>query len=883
MKQSFTSRETSSRGQALAILAVLLFCIPLVASGLKRATFDGRPTAVRDAETATNPEYDLVVAWHGGRLGDPRIADVRRKLLGEVAADGLLRGGSPYVADVTSADDQLAALTASDMTVEQAKESLSGIWLGRGGLKIKATNNGRRDLEWTARRIETELNAVEGRTVVVSLRPMTTPVSGDTDSPIEIPEFDLEVFCAAGNDPLATPATLRDEVLKVRGYPTAAEPDGQQLVAEAFEAVGTPVAIRIRLTDAGKAVPAAARDAIRHAAADAGIASEDLMVSGSLLTAAERAETLSAAASPGAGGGLWNGVLSPIVITLAAAGVLGMLVGGYSIDLICSMVLGAFGAAGLAAGMNALGIAWTESLLLIPAVVFVLTVATTLLEPAAGGSLSARVRRPMSASTLLSALCLVTLLVGSNMQRTTDRQFALAGAAACAIAWGLSTICVPPVASLLGGRPIRRVTHGLDFAEWIVTHQRITATVAATVGVALAVLLLQPDVQNWVSAPRGESSRGSQFALERSLGGTSDIRAEIHFDAERMQRMRILERAGIVRATVQKLKSCHGVTGAMSLAEAAPDIPRPADDARTRERSTYIARSNKVAEHLRDRNEVLGGAWLLEHGSEDGSEAVGETWVIRASLAELAVDAPQVVVADLNRAIQDVLRFHAGVSHEITGDVVKASLRSATPSRRPGVIGVLVALSLIVAAVGTGSLGRGLAVAGIVAIPGVAVLIAPGFQPGQFGAPAFLAIAIPLSLGVMSCVRLVNDLGEWVAATSTRHEALAFAFTGSMTRSRQALVTLAAVLGGLSLLTPQLVPSAVRAGVWVSVWAMAASQCIFPLLLSGRLGRLIVRDGERGLDTVDDHVVAAPIRLEPVIEAPHFELETTRRRVRSAG
>jgi len=883
MKQSFTSRETSSRGQALAILAVLLFCIPLVASGLKRATFDGRSAAVRDADTATTSEHDLIIAWQGGRLGDPRITEIRRKLLGEVAADGLLRGGCPYVADIVSADDQLAALTASEMTVEQATESLSGVWLGRGGLKVKATNNGRRDLEWTARRIETELNAVEGRKAVVSLRPMTTPVSGDAASPVEIPEFDLEVFCAEGNDPLATPATLREEVLKVRGYPTSGEPDGQRLVAEAFEAVGTPVAVRIRLTDAGKAVPAAAKDAIRRAAETSGIAPEDLMVSGSLLASAERAETLASAVLPGAGGGLWNGVLSPIVITLVAAGVLGVLVGGYSIDIICSMVLGAFGAAALAAGINVLGVAWTESLLLIPAVVFVLTVATTLLEPAAGGSLSARVRRPMSASTLLSAMCLVTLLVGSNMQRMTDRHFALAGAAACAIAWGLSTICVPPVAALLGARPIRRVTHGLDFAEWIVAHQRITGTVAATVGVALAVVLLQPTVQQWVSAPRGESSQDAQFALERSLGGTADIRAEIHFDAERTQRLRILERAGIVRSAVQKLKNCHGVTGAMSLAEAAPEVPRPADDAKTRERSIYISRSNKVAEHLRARNEAMGGAWLLEHGSDAEGDAAGETWVIRASLAELSVGAPEVVVADLNRAIQDVLRFHAGVSHEITGDLVKASLRSATPSRRPGVIGVLVALSLIVAAVGTGSLGRGLAVAGIVAIPGLAVLIVPGFQPAQFGAPAFLAIAIPLSLGVMSCVRLVNDLGEWAAATSTRHEALAFAFTGSMSRSRQALVTLAAVLGGLSTLTPQLVPSAVRAGVWASAWAMAASQCIFPLLLSGRLGRLIVRDGERGLDSSDDHVVTAPIRLEPVIEAPHFELETARRRVRSAG
>jgi hypothetical protein len=257
--------------------------------------------------------------------------------------------------------------------------------------------------------------------------------------------------------------------------------------------------------------------------------------------------------------------------------------------------------------------------------------------------------------------------------------------------------------------------------------------------------------------------------------------------------------------------------------------------------------------------------------------------VIKASIAELAVDSPEVLVADLNRSIQDVLRFHAGVSHQLSGDVITTALRSSSQSRRPAIIGALAILSLIVASAATGSFGRGLAIVGLVAAPGLSVLIIPGFQPQQFGLAAYLVIALPLTLGVMSCVRLVNDLKEWAAATSTRHEAIAFALTGSTSRSRQALVTLTAVFGGLSILAPQLVPAAVRAGVWTSIWATAATIAIFPLLLSGRLGRMIVREAERSPDASDDLTLAAPIRLEPVIEAPHFELETARRRVRNAG
>jgi len=883
MKQSFTARESSSRGQALVILGVLLFCIPLIVSGLRRAEFDGRPVEVRDAVAVPAADHDLLVTWQGSRLDDPRITDLREKLLGKVAADGLLRGGSPYVAQVVSASDVLTSLTDSEMPIEKATEALAGIWLGRGGLKVKATGNGQRDLEWTARRIEVELSAKGERRIKVALRPMTTPIAGDSKSLVEIPEFDLEVFCTETSNPLAIPSTLREEVLAVRGYPTSDEPDGQRLVESAFHAVGTPVAVRIRLTDAGKAEPAAAADSIRRAAVAAGIASEDLLMTGSLLSSAERAVALRSATWSGPNSGLPGGPLSPVVVSLIAAGLLGLLIGGYSLDLVCSMTLGAFGAAALAAVINALGVKWTDSLLMIPAMVFVLTVATTLLEPAAGGSLSSRVRKPMSASTLLCALCLVTLLIGSDMSRPTDRQFALVGAAACALGWALSTICVPPVAALLGARPIRRVTHGLDFAEWIVAHHRVTATVAATVGVAIAVILLQPSVQNWVSAPRGDASDTAQFALEQSLSGTSELRAEIHFDAERTQRMRFLERAGIVRMVVERLRACPGVTGALSLAEAAPEIPRPAEDAKTRERTAYISKSNKIGEELKARNEAMGGVWLKEHGAEDGREVTGETWVIKASVAELSAAGPVELVRNVNRGVQDVLRFYAGISHDLSGDVVSTTIRSTSPSRRPGVIGVLAVLSLILSAAATGSLGRGLSIAGIVAVPGLAVLLVPGFRPQQFGLPAYLAIALPLSLGVMSCVRLVNDLREWAAATSTRHEAIAFALTGSTSRSRQALVTLTAVFGGLSVLAPQLVPDAVRAGVWASIWATTASLAVFPLLLSGRLGRMVIRDAQRNPDSSDDLVVAAPIRLEPVIEAPHFELETARRRVRNAG
>jgi hypothetical protein len=386
-----------------------------------------------------------------------------------------------------------------------------------------------------------------------------------------------------------------------------------------------------------------------------------------------------------------------------------------------------------------------------------------------------------------------------------------------------------------------------------------------------------------VSAPRGDSSNTPQFALEQTLSGAGDLRAEIHFDAERIQRLRFLERAGIVRAAVERLRACSGVTGAMSLAEAVPDVPRPADDARTRERSAYIARSNRVAEQIRARNEAMGSGWIQEHQSEAGGEVTGETWTIKASVAELAVTRPETLVADLNHAIQDVLRFHAGVSHDLSGDLITAAARSASQSRRPAIIGLLALLSLVVAAAATGSFDRGLAIVGLVALPGLSLLLIPGFQPQQFGLPAYLVIAIPLTLGVMSCVRLVNDLKEWAAATATRHEAIAFALSGSTSRSRQALVTLTAVFGGLSFLAPQLLPAAVRAATWAAVWATTASLALFPLLLSGRLGRLIIRDAERTPDVSDDLTVAAPIRIEPVIEAPHFELETARRRVRNAG
>src|SRR6478672_4890 len=122
MKQSFFARESSSRGQALAVLGTLLFCVPLIWNGLRHARFDGRPAAVRDAGVVSGSDQELIVTWQGSRVDDPRIAGLKTALLGEIAADGLLRGGSPYIADVVTAKDVITSLSGADQTAAELTE-----------------------------------------------------------------------------------------------------------------------------------------------------------------------------------------------------------------------------------------------------------------------------------------------------------------------------------------------------------------------------------------------------------------------------------------------------------------------------------------------------------------------------------------------------------------------------------------------------------------------------------------------------------------------------------------------------------------------------------------------------------------------------------------
>ncbi len=244
------------------------------------------------------------------------------------------------------------------------------------------------------------------------------------------------------------------------------------------------------------------------------------------------------------------------MIAFAGAAALGLLFGGVSVEFGCSLLMGAFGAALMTAAINLMGIAWSEDLLLIPALIFALTVATTLLEPALDGNLSVRVRKPMSASTALCVLCLVVLLAGSNMQRFTERRFALTAALACGLSWGLSTICVPALTAFFARGTTRRKMHGHDFAEWIVRHQRITATVAGVVGIVSALVLMQPGIQTWVAAPRNNIAGTNRYEIERSLTGTSSVVATIRFDSEMTQRLRFLDRAAIVREVTAKMGTC---------------------------------------------------------------------------------------------------------------------------------------------------------------------------------------------------------------------------------------------------------------------------------------------------------------------------------------
>ncbi|MBX3443177.1 MAG: hypothetical protein KF774_12295 [Planctomyces sp.] len=898
------ANEGSRRARALAVLGLLLFCLPLIVVGLRDATFEGAgvrselPSEQQQAGLHPSRE-SLLLTWAGSRADDVRIDQLANRLLGVPGPDGVTRGGSPLIAAVATPGAMLDAFANSGVSMDVAAERLAGMWLGRGGLKVVLTDAGRKDIPATMQRLRAALRA-PGRQVAVHERSQAVPGSyaeaRGLASP-EIPAFDLEVFCSTKRSPAEVPADLAELAGQVRGYPTADEPEGQRLVESVFKAVGSPVAIKIGLSDAGLAEPLAALGAVMRAAAEVGLPEDAVVVAGRAVQAAEAAAALERFAA-GVGEPFAGAALPPLSLALAALAAGVLLMSGFRLESLATVLMAGFGAAGFAAAVNSAGVAWTESLIALPGLVFALTLLFAVLEPRGAEREALQAAhagtQPLSLPAALAVICVVAVTCLADLQSPAGRTFAIAGTLGIVGAWLLAAAALPTLRSLL---PADRGTSGTtahDFAEWVCSHRKIAGGLAAAMALATGAAILQPSSQAWVARAARGDVQSPGFEIERALCGSGELTAAIRFSPEARQRLRFVERAAIVREATQRLRSCSILTGAMSLADLTPVVEPLSPNARTRDRVDFVRKSSQIERQAQGWNADLGSTWLTgaaptNGGDDELVDATGreEVWRIQASVRRIGETAPAEAVREVNSALQDVCRFHAGLSHTMSGDLTDA----ATPlARRPRLAAVLAAIGGGVAAMTLMSMPLGLLTVLLTSLP-LLMFIIPGFEPWTLNAMELLAILSPLQVSMFGSLHLLRGVRTRLAGGASEVEAISGALIRSTSGVRAILTGMLLMSGAMLLIGPGFDDRAARLSLLSAAWSLAASIGVLPLLLGSRLGTGaagIAADDlahEPPSDASIPVINSLPVRVDGVeTPEPHVGLERAwLKRTRSAG
>ncbi len=728
MRNLLDKRDPWGQGLGLWVFVGMVFAAPLVAISLRGLTLENDVSAwlpPDEAESRTLTWYQqhfpgderLLVSWNGSTLDDPRVERLAGELRGHVDADGVRRGGLPFVKSVQTPRDVLQQTADHDVPAPEALARLDGVLIGKGPLKILLTDAGRESPERTTKRlikaaelqlgltlqitgpVETWADSAEGAAqsqedaAADSSAADADPTGPETDSDygLDMPPHDLQATWRGIRPGSEAVERIRDLALNLRDFPTTEEPDGRRLIADCFFASGSPVALAVELTEAGEADLAEALASIRRAAIEVGVPEDQLHIAGRQVASLElTSEVRRTVWNPQAP---WYRLPDRSVLLLAC-----LVSVALSLYFLRSVGLGLLvvGTASFAALIGVSVVPLTGQplnmvLIAMPVLLTVLSLAGAI--HFANYWRHAAVESPRTAVSRATLMARAPMLIATGTivlgmlalacsHRLPVRQFGLFTAAGCLI--GMVVV--------LYGLPALLQISGLRAPDLVDVNDRTWATWATLLGrrpvsvtVGCSVLLIAG------AAGLAQSRTGTQIVrsfpaesrlirdlefIEDHLSGVTPLNLVVRFTPEAQQQSRFLERVEIVRAVEHELRRHPDVTGALALTDFLPVQALPAADARRLERVTFNRRSNEMEEQVRA--QPTGAARDFLAVAEDGADLNlpgdqglnrpgDELWRIALQL-RLTPDADCGVVSrELNQRVQGVTRLHAGADHVLTG------------------------------------------------------------------------------------------------------------------------------------------------------------------------------------------------------------------------
>ncbi len=720
MPSFFEKRDPWGHGFALWVVVAFAFAAPLGFWALQGLKLDNDvqtwlPEHDREARVFAwlqehfPEDHRIIISWEGSTLKDPRISRLAERLRGPVGADGIRRGGSPYVQEVFTPQNALSRMVNYGVPEEEALDRLKGVLIGTGWMKVRMTDAGRADAERTIEEIVRHCESRLG--VKLRVHPAVTHYTDDryfadmdaraqeeieVPTPIagEIPAHDFQISWEGIQPGSKTADDLRRTALAYRGFATYSAPSGRQLIDDCFFAPGSPIAVVVSLSEAGTTEPEIAVASVIEAAEECGIPAESLHLGGRTVTTAALNQSVRRAA--------WNPEAPPGHLHKRSVLLLSALV-GLALALLClkSFRLGVLviGTAWYATAISIAVVPLSGStmnmvLVVLPSLLMVLALSAAIHvanywkhaayeNPRTAVREAMRLaRRPCVMAALTTAIGMATLCTSSL---TPVRDFGIFSALGTLIMLGVVLFGLPALLQIW--RAPRPSASEIDHRLWRAFGLSVYRRWPIYGGTCIAICLVATWGLKWFETETkviryfpGDSKivQDYQF-LEESLSGITPIDVVVRFDSDMQQRTKFLERMEIVRAVADKIREHESISGAISLADFQPVTIRP-DSGPSNRRALlkYFKQSHAVERAVREDSEAGSADFFKTAGKAAGlttpddaalNAAGDELWRISAQASVMSDVNYGDLTSELNELVQSVTRYHPGASHVVTGTV----------------------------------------------------------------------------------------------------------------------------------------------------------------------------------------------------------------------
>lgn len=922
-KSFFQKRDPWKQGVAVWVLALILFCAPLAVSSLRHVRLDNNVENWLPENDPSSVEYlwcrehfpeqeKVILTWEGSTATDLRLPILVAQLSGKVDEDGIRRGGLPYVQSVIHAGDLLTKMIEFGVPEEEAIRRIQGTFIGTGRVKIKLTEAGRHEKKKTIQQVKDRVKEVFQIELAVfdpvvhwepsekdetffeelSSRFLTESDSETVLENADLGEHDFQISWAGLSTNVARQKSVMELIQGLKSFATVNETQGRRLVENCYMAAGSPIAVVVTLSDAGKAEKTKAIAAIRQAAIDSFIPDGGLIVGGRVVAAAELNNgVLRAAWNPGA-----DDIIGKSVIGFS--GLVGILFALFSLRSyrLGLIVIGvAYYAALLGTAIIPLsGGTMNMVLVVMPTLLMVLALSGAIHvvnywkhavwenPETAVADATRMASQPCLMAAFTTSLGLISLL---NSDLIPVQEFGVYASIGCLISVAMVLYGLPALLQMI---PLPRCTPAeikprgwMAYSTLICNRWLSIGLCSILISLGCSYGLTHFDVETKVIRyfPNTSAVVKDYETIEETLAGISPIEILVRFNSDGQQQLRFLERIEMIRKIEAEIRRHPEVSGAVSLASFMPTRTIPENSASTREKILFNRRSNETERRVKEDLAAETGDFIAMNRlpTVNGDEL----WRINAQAAILSDTDYNTLTSDLSQSVAGITRYHAGVDHVVTG-TVPLFLRTQRAVLDSLITSSLLAFGLI-ACVMIWVLKD--PVAGMISMlpnlmPVVSVFGLVSWFGHKIDIGTMVTASVAMGIAVDGTLHLLTWFREGIRKGLSRENSVQQALLHCGPAMWQ---TSAAVGVGLLVLFPAELLLISRFGWLMALLILAAflgDMVLLPCMLVGPLGAIIERRCKVAGEIAGQAHSMSTDLPHGTIPAPHHKLRTAKRKIR---